>query len=133
MVAGRLPLFLWCAAEKRFQWGQWDCGLWLADWLMFGTGKPDPASDLRGKYHDAESCLALCGPLGFPRMIQRIADNAGLERTRSPQRGDVAVIRTRPGNVAVGAICLGKSWAYIGQRGGVSSVSDVRVLSAWRI
>lgn len=132
-----MPVFLWMAANKRLVWGEWDCALWLADWYRFGTGKPDPVADWRGKYHDAESARALCGPLGFPRMIQRMAERAGLERTRDPIRGDIGIIRTRPGNVIVGAIRANSFWTFPHERGGIASINPrepaLRILMAWRI
>lgn len=135
MVGDRLPVFLWMAANKSLIWGQWDCGLWQADYYTFATGKPDPAAHLRGKYQTREECLALCGPLGFPRMIQRVADGAGLQRTQTPRRGDVGIIRA--GNVAVGAILATNFWAFLHERGGLSSINvnepNLRLLAAWTI
>lgn len=132
-----LPVFLRRAAARHIVWGEWDCGLWLADWYMAVSGFPDPASDLRGRYHTREECLALCGPLGFPRMIQRIAKRARLERTHTPFGGDIGVLRTRPGDVAIGAIKKADGWAFLSLKGGIASIRDdepaLRPMAAWRI
>lgn len=136
-MSDRLPVFLWMAANKSLVWGKWDCALWLADWYTFSTGKSDPVADWRGKYQDEQGARTLCGPLGFPRMIQRMADRAGLERTHEPERGDIGIIRTKPGNVIVGAIRTNTFWTFIHERGGLSSINvnmpTLRVLAAWRI
>lgn len=42
--------------NKPFEWGQHDCGLWLASCLIVTTGQ-DFAADIRGKYKSAAGAI----------------------------------------------------------------------------
>lgn len=42
--------------NKPFEWGQHDCGLWLASCLIVTTGE-DVAADIRGQYNSAAGAV----------------------------------------------------------------------------
>lgn len=121
-----LPEFLRDAAGRKFQLGEHDCGLFLADWYCAATGKPDPAIALRG---------ATYGPECLVRHVRRLVLDVGLARTAEPKRGDIALIRILRSR-AFGAICAGTRWVLIAdERGGVSSVplNVAHVIAAWSV
>lgn len=125
----RLAAFLRETAAKSLVWGQHDCGLWLADWIAYWLGVDDPASDLRGRYHDAESCQRAIGSVAYPTLVGRLARRAGLRMTRTPEIGSVGVVSGPSG--IVGAIRTERGWAVLGRTGFVRLPADIRVLGAW--
>lgn len=138
MVSDKLAAFLHEASSRKFEWGRFDCGLWLADWYVFATGSADPAAHLRYAYSDEASCKALCGALGPARVVHRIAKNAGLKRTYAPMRGDIAVLRNKDNTLVVGAIATRLGYAFLGIGGGLNiepkdRLPNVRVLASWKM
>lgn len=121
MVSDRLSAFLADAASRKVDLGQWDCGLWLADWYMVATGKSDPADDLRGR--------GLESPLTIRDTINRL----GLAHTSEPQRGDVGLVSLHKGHL-VGAIFTGSHWCMLTD-GGIGALlpKRFRFIAAWRI
>lgn len=118
-----LTEFLRAAAARTFILGEWDCGLWLADWYVFRTGKPDPAALIRGApcYRNED----------LVHMVRRFARLSKIPRTLTPKRGDVGLIRLSDG--AHGGIFTGSRWAVLGEGGGVAGVRYARVIAAWSV
>lgn len=118
-----LALFLRDASAREFRLGEWDCGLWLADWYVRATDQPDPAAHLRGAAY--ESCEII-------NRLRAVTASLALPRTKMPARGDIGLLRL--GSLAVGAICTGRGWAVLGETG-VSHVPahGARVMAAWRV
>lgn len=119
----KLGAFLADAAGRTLEYGVFDCGLWLADWYMLATGKPDPAAGLRGR------------GIEHPRVIlHTIRRHLWLERTRAPQRGDVGLISLAKGHL-VGAIFNGWHWIILMDDGGISAIprNVCRFQAAWRV
>jgi len=81
--------FLRSCAARRFVLGKHDCGLFLADWVNHVTER-DPALPVRGRYASDEELAALAGPLGLPRLFDRLLCDGGMVRTKESQIGDVA-------------------------------------------
>lgn len=132
------PLFammhLW--AGRPFVWGEHDCALGLADWLMHLRGT-DPAAHLRGTYFDAKSCQRACGWFTAPeRVIEDCAARiGGLPRVTQPATGDIAVL-TLPGEdreMPVGAIWLGDCWGAKGPQGVTTLGGLQRVRAVWGV
>ena len=129
-----LAAFLARAGRTPFVWGEWDCSLWLADWLV-ERGYPDPAAHLRGRYHTALGCARILGRLGgVEGAVASCAAIAGLARAPSPRIGDVGVVKamTPAGARPVGAICTGRRWAVLAWPNGLHSFAAV-ASSAWRV
>lgn len=125
MRDGKLAAFLADAASKPCRMGIWDCGLWLADWYMIATGKPDPASAFRGAaYSDAE----------IARRARMVIRSIGLDRTRTPALGDVGLISLQKGHL-VGGIFTGTHWCILLHDHGVSAIppTAARFVAAWRV
>lgn len=123
----------WMASP--FVWGEDDCMIAIADYLM-DLGYPDCAAMWRGTYDSALTCQKVSGYLTDPVKPMKIsADFLGLEQTDEPRRGDVGVIsvRHKDGKFrAVGAIYLGQNWA-IRSEGSVLVDRPSHVLAAWRV
>lgn len=115
--------FFHAAAARKFAYGEFDCGLWLADWYMQATGLPDPAAHLRG-----------CGCRELPRNVREIVGRLGLARTLDPVSGDIGLVSLVKGH-CVGAIYCGRDWVMLGDNGGLSAVraGGARRAIAWRI
>jgi len=125
--------FLREQAGRRFALGQHDCGLIIADWIERVTGR-DPAAPVRGRYHDEASLIALAGPLGLPRLFDRLLREAGLMRTDDPQLGDVAILSVM-GTDPRGAIRTASGYVMAAPEGlaGIRNLKGVRVLQAWAL
>lgn len=120
-----------------FVWGESDCCLGLADWYhhLYGI---DPAKQLRGQYHDAQSCQRLCKWFTDPvSVISNCLDTVGGRPfVDAPERGDVGVItvasegRTMP----AGAVWLGDCWGCKGPHGATTiSGQSANHLAIWGI
>lgn len=117
-----LARFLCEAAGKKIEYGEWDCGLWLADWYMLATGKPDPAQGLRGV------------GLKSTAIVWRVIRSLGLTRTKEPKPGDVGLVSIERGHL-VGAIFSGRNWWMLCDDGGLGSLPPhaLRFAAAWRL
>ncbi len=131
----RLPEFLFHAAARPFQWGQFDCALWLADWYMAATRQPDPAAWLRGAYDDETSCRAKFGNAAAARMLHEVARRIPLVRTADPFFGDIGAVEIPlPRQQICGAIRARSSWVLLKPNGLVRIPDDqCRTVMAFRI
>lgn len=123
--------FLRVSSRKTFQLGEFDCGLFVADWCAEVRGI-DPAAEIRGRYDTLEQALALTGTRTLPAMFDRLLRGAGLTRTRHLAYGDIAVIRIANGPPR-GAIVT-KGFVVVGEIG-LSRVplADARVVCSWSV
>lgn len=77
---------------RQWQWGELDCCLFLADWIVARDGI-DPASDLRGSYATQREMRHLLKARGGIRqVVGDCAARAGLVPTYQPQLGDVGLV-----------------------------------------
>lgn len=99
-----LPRFLEERRDMAFAWGENDCALYAADWVLRMTGE-DPGAEYRGRYR---------GAAGAARVMRRIAGGgvvAVATRAFGPpaaspflaRRGDIAAV---PGRGADGHLDL---------------------------
>lgn len=118
-----------------FVWGESDCMLCIADYLM-RLGYPDGAAKWRGLYNDALSCERVSGFLKNPVGVMREGvESIGLKETWSPERGDVGVIEivdVDGKRKIIGAVFLGKNWAVKGESK-VLVGAPKRVLASWGV
>lgn len=101
-----LEAFITAAASRAFTWGELDCSLWVADWIV-ANGHPDPAAQLRGTYATEAACAAL------------LADAGGLEALCTDQFTRIGLLPlTVPLAGAVGVIGGGRKrqWSAIWHR-----------------
>lgn len=119
------------AAERgrRFRPGARDCGLLLADWSVYLTGR-DPAADLRGRYRSmAEASELIRREGGFVAMLERRLAWPRLARAID----GAAACCVAPGQeMAFGALRLGDFWISRAPRGVVMMRDDqCRALRIW--
>ncbi len=75
----------------KFEFGKWDCCLFACDCIQVMTGL-DPAAELRGKYTDLKSAIALVNS------VEEIADRLTKQFVMPPipvpfaRRGDLVLI-----------------------------------------
>jgi|13_taG_2_1085334.scaffolds.fasta_scaffold09850_4 hypothetical protein len=119
---------------RKFKWGEHDCMLSIANYLLDVTGK-DPAEEYRGMYDDRLSCARLTGfhkdPIG---LFRRCVEAIGLVETIVPTGGDVGVIDVMQPNglVTIGALYLGKNWAVQAENG-LLICPAIKVHAAWSV
>ena len=118
-----------------FAWGEADCCLMLADWILRVTGR-DPAAHLRGLYETAAECQRLTGFLTDPVACFEgcFATIGGLPRRADPLPGDVAVYRRADERWPFGGVWTGQRWASKG-RDGVTLLKPgyVGALAIWGV
>lgn len=122
-MVDRLDEFLDLTAKRRFSLGHWDCGLWLADWYTFKTGKPDPAAHLRGQPYDAES---------LSEHMLSIVNSLNLVRVDIPKREDIGLVQISDALI-VGAICSGSRWLVLGKGIAGIKLEHVKLINCWRV
>ena len=145
----RLDLFLEAALERVWTWGEWDCALCPADWVM-ALGHPDPAAHLRETYHTAHGAARVVRQAGgMVALWTEVAARAGARPVTAPRKGDVGLIRLpdfeqpRPELLAeatpvslrelAGAVCIGgRHWATASAEG-IGMLNDPAVVMAWRM
>ena len=121
------------AEARRFQFGAWDCCLWVAGWIQAKRGI-DVAAAWRGRYATEKAAAALIFRAGgLTQLLDDIALAHGLERTEDPQIGDVGVVwvETARGREHAAAIRTGIGWAVLSVGG--LSVIQTDPLSAWKV
>jgi hypothetical protein len=137
--ADPLSRFLNEAAERPFRWGEWDCLLWLADWVRLNRGV-DSAGDLRGRYFNMLGAARIVRDAGgMVGLVDSRLKAAGLPRVNVGARGDIAIVSVGGeggehfGNQA-GAILLGGSVVLMSQEGlCMPRRSDVSIVAAWSV
>lgn len=134
-----LTTFLIDLAGRPFVWGQLDCVLALADWVLASGRNRDPAEGFRGTYSTEDDCVAvLQAQGGVLRVVARSADDLCLERVdpAAAPPGSIAVVRYgRKGQRThhYGAIRTPSGRWAIKLNDGLMFVSDVGVAAAWRV
>lgn len=126
-MRAQLARYLRDQARRPFRWGEADCGMFVAGWAALLTGR-DAGQPMRGRYASEAELSALMGPLGLPRLVDRLARAAGLSRQRSPQPGDIGVVVA--GGQLVCGICSPRGWLVRGDRA-VMRVEAERVVMGW--
>lgn len=133
-----LSRFLTLWFGRPFAWGDSDCCLALADWVIAARGLDfDPADHLRGMYDDIVSCNRLTGFLRDPvAVIEGCAARVPLARTDDPAPGDIGLVQVVRGTRlnTVGAIRTPHpgQWAAHAPWG-VSAGRPAAVLAAWSV
>lgn len=137
--ADPLSQFLNRAAARPFVWGEFDCLLWLADWIV-ARRDVDPASNLRGSYSTMLGAARVVKDAGgMTTLVARTLKPFSIPRAAVAARGDIAVVQVGGdggehfGNQA-GVILLGGTAALICQSGLICPrVTEVPPLAIWRV
>lgn len=122
-----------------FVWGETDCMLMLADWVVAQTGCADPCAAIRGIYRDPVGCEQLTGFLSSPMTVMGwYAVRAGLQPTAVPRRGDIGLVSVALAGrraLVCGALCLGTHWLLRTEADGAWVLAHDRVTlrAAWHV
>lgn len=130
---GPLPPFLAAAAERPFSWGDFDCLMWLAEWVKARRGV-DPGAWHRFTYSNAFEAVKLVAKAGgMVAHVESCVAPLGLKRIDHPKAGDIAVVNSSSGHM--GALMLGKASAACLMERGLLYVrtTDWPVLASWRV
>lgn len=128
LMNNALADYLRLGAEMPFAWGESDCVLWVANWIVMRCGI-DPAVDLRGRYSTALSATRLLtAEGGVESCVARRCDPI-LQRTSAPNDEDVGLVDTAVG--AMGAIHVRGRWA-VKTKDGVT-IMYVPQIMAWSL
>lgn len=126
----RLAELLAQRLRAAFVWGANDCALFAADNIQALTGL-DPASHLRGQYHDEAAAQAVLAAEGGLRGLAEALLGAPMDNPALAQRGDVVCVALE-GRDTLGVVTGAGRWAAPGARGLVyRPMSEVAV--AWRV
>jgi hypothetical protein len=133
-----LPGYLDELSATPWTWGECDCTMAVATWIMRITGA-DPLERYRGRYHSASEAKRTARRAGgFLPALGALLDEAGLERTQTFEDGDIAAVyagvHERLALPVVGcilAIRFGDLWAVKAYRGVVAH--DFRIIHGWRL
>lgn len=103
--------FLSSSLARPFAWGEVDCCLVLADWLV-AKGYPDVAADLRGAYRTEDECRTLISRHGgLVALATSVVGRAGLVPIAVPEPGAIAIIgAAKRRDRQWGAIWDGRTW-----------------------
>jgi hypothetical protein len=129
-MSDQLRDYLARACRRRFAWGEFDCCLFMADWILERRGV-DPAGALRGAYSGPRQALRIIRAAGGLRSLAAaLAHSAGLPaRTGVVCPDDVAVVQV--GRRQAGAIRTGKGWAVLTPGGYL--VAPLPALAVWEV
>ena len=76
--------------SRPYEVGEWDCALFVAEWVDILTGS-ERADYFRGLYREKEAGLAQFGPLR--RRVAMELDSLGFFKAETARLGDVALLR----------------------------------------
>lgn len=127
-----LKAFLFRSMREPFVWGEGDCALWAASWILLRTGT-DPAGELRGSYHDRRGCYRIIRHYGnLLNLADEMAKRVNIFRTNSPAVGDVACGIPRNGVHTMMIVGEGGEMFLKDAPRGIARMA-VPVLAAWAI
>lgn len=112
------------------RWGEFDCCLFMADWVLEVRGI-DPAGPHRGGYSGVREALRIIRAAGGLRpLAASLARSAGLSAREGPPRpGDVGIVQV--GRRQAGAIRTRKGWAFLTPSG--YAVAPLAALDVWEV
>lgn len=129
LLTEELTAYLRSALSLIFDFGECDCALWAANWIVQRRGI-DPAAPIRGRYKTRLGCMRLATRNGgFVAFTRTLLGAAGLSETDDPKPGDVGVIET-PLGPALG-IKTHRGWAWKSKRGFM--VVPAKHIAAWSV
>ncbi|CAK0747374.1 putative NLPC_P60 domain-containing protein [Azospirillaceae bacterium] len=118
-LAAQLDAYLSDCRSKHFSWGQFDCVLFVADWIKHRTGR-DPIADCRGRYqNDRGAYRTLYRATGRLQLVEAASVLLGppLETPRLACRGDVVAAAVREDNNPSLGLCAGTHAVFVGASG----------------
>lgn len=134
-MAADLGSFLEAAGARGLVWGENDCLMMAANWLLLLSAK-DPAAEWRGTYDDQDGAARILAREGGIQAIMAkgaTAIGAYLVSPLLAATGAVGVVLVPAGETMVeaAAIRTGIGWAVLDADG--LAVGDFVALSAWAV
>ena len=132
---GELDRLLTAARDRPFEWGKWDCCLFVADAIIAVTGE-DVAAGLRARYSsllEARWILrARFGSASIERSVAKLFSLAGIREIppRFAHRGDPVIVRRGP-DFQIGVIGLNGLVVINSETKGLVFVPRSIVTRAW--
>jgi hypothetical protein len=132
-----LDAFLGAHQNRRFEYGKWDCCLFVCDAIIEMTGV-DLAVSLRGKYSTRAGALQAIGEQLGTASIQAVAANAAavhhMPEVPVPhaRRGDMVLV-ARGRDYSLGLVALNGGEAIVTSKLGLWRLPLSRALRAWQV
>jgi hypothetical protein len=130
----RLSDYLVRTANRPFQYGVLDCGLFVAGAIEAMTGV-DVADGMRGKYSSRKTAFAairsLCGRASMTGIADYLAERHGIEETllAFAQRGDVVQLHSG----TIGLVAMHGTEILVPCADGILRLPLSYAIRAWRI
>jgi hypothetical protein len=135
---GRLGAFLSKHQFRSFQYGRWDCCLFVCDAIEVMTGI-DPASAFRGTYSsrvEARKAVRMYGT-SVRAAVEAVTDEYGMPEAESilhARRGDVALIRRSRGrDYSLGLVALNGREVLLTSSMGLWRMPLETAVRAWHV
>lgn len=87
----RLDAFLEERRDRMFAWGEHDCVLAAADWVLQATGR-DPIEGWRGRWSNAAEAARMIAKAGGIEAAVTVRLGLPLDAVAQAQRGDIALV-----------------------------------------
>ncbi len=122
---------------EAFEYGRWDCCLFVGEAVQVMTGV-DPAADLRGAYSsrvEARRFMRRCGLRSVEVAVEAVAAEYGMRETdvSHAQRGDLALVRNGRRDVSLGLVSLTGREVLLASSNGIWAVPISLAVRAWHI
>jgi hypothetical protein len=134
-LAGRIT----SARELNFEWGKFDCAMWVCDWIRDVTsGALDPGAAYRGKYSTEAEAIALFtanGVADLGAFAAQIAATINLVEVGPlyASRGDIVHVDNGTAYGALGIVNLDARYAMCVSAKGVVMMHRNHWKRAWRM
>ena len=136
-VQSNLSAYLEASSRLPWVWGERDCALWVANFVLSIRGT-DPGATWRGKYRTRLGCERLLKNQGGLAQVMSLGAAAcGLPSVDTASTGNVGVIMApvmRRGKISLehtGAIKTATGWAHFTANGIV--VFQAKAVAAWSL
>jgi hypothetical protein len=132
-----LDEFLHAHRDQPFEYGKWDCCLFVCDAIIEMTGV-DLAASYRGKYSTRTGALHAIGEQIGTASIQAVAANAAATHHMAEvsvlhaHRGDMVLV-ARGRDYSLGLVALNGREAIVTSKRGLWRLPLSRALRAWQV
>ena len=123
--------------KKTFQWGIFDCALFVCDCILTITGV-DPGKDFRGKYTTQEEAAAIMQQFaggGIEALAVKMAAQLQMPEIKPvtfAQRGDIVLVSNSRNDRALGIVGFDARFVLCASEQGLARVPMKRWLRAWK-
>lgn len=132
-----LDEFLRAHQNRRFEYGKWDCCLFVCNAIVSMTGV-DLAGSYRGKYSTRTGALHAIGEQLGTASVQAVAENAAVAH-KMPEvpvlrahRGDMVLI-ARGRDYSLGLVALNGRETIVASKRGLWRLPLSRAVRAWQV